>query len=72
MVGTSWISRKWGIFEKGRGGGVGGYDSPDQLWKFFSTVVIQNNRNHGQRPRNWEKDIRSQHCGKMILNVMTL
>ena len=67
-MGTSWISRKGGIFEKSGGG----MTPPHQLWKFFSAVVIKNYRNQGQRPRNWEKGIGSQHCGKMILNIMTL
>ena len=66
-MGTSWISRKGGIFEKGEG-----YDCPYELWKFFSAVVKKNYRNQGQKLRNWEKDIESQYCGKMILNIMTL
>ena len=67
-MGTSWISRKGGIFEKGGGR----YDLAHQLWKFFSGVVIKNYRNQGQRPRNCEKGIGSQHCEKMNLNIMTL
>ena len=72
--GTSWISRKGEIFEKG--GGVhlekGKYESPYQLWKFFSAVVTKNYRNQRPSPGNFKKDIGSQHCGEIILNRMTL
>ena len=38
--------------------------------EILSVVVIKNYRNQGQRPRNREKDIGSQHCGKMVLNII--
>ena len=73
LLQKSWISRKARILEKAV------YDphfppTPHsahyQLWKYFSSVVITNYRNQGQRLRNWEKDIGSQHCAKIILNIM--
>ena len=82
--GAFWISRKGRIFEtwEGVGGGGGGgggvhlekevYDPPYQLWRFLSAVVTRNYRNQGQRPRNWENGIGSQHCGEVIINIMTL
>ena len=76
--GAFWISRKGRIFEtwEGVGGGVHlekeVYDPPYQLWRFLSAVVIRNYRNQGQRPRNWENGIGSQHCGEVIINIMTL
>ena len=63
--------------KSGEGGGEvhlekGVYDPPYQLWKFLSAVMIRNYRNQGQRPRNWENGIGSQHCGEVIINIMTL
>ena len=70
---TSWISRKGGIFEKGGGSSrKEGSGPPYQLWKILSAGVIKKYRNQGQRPRNWEKDIGSQHCVNMFLNIMKL
>ena len=70
-MGTSWISRKGGIFEKGGHLEKGGM-TPLPTMEILSAVVIKNYRNQGQRPRNREKDIGSQHCGKMVLNIITL
>ena len=46
--------------------------TPLSTMEILSAVVIKNYRNQGQRPRNREKDIGSQHCGKMVLNIITL
>ena len=62
---------KGGFLERGSSR-KGDCDPLYQPWKCFSAVMIKNYRNQGKRQRNWEKDIRSQHCGKMILNIMTL
>ena len=70
-MGTSWISRKGESLKGGEGGGgLSRKDLPTM--ELFSAVVINSYRNQGQRLRNWEKDIGSQHCGKMILNIITL
>ena len=71
-MGTSWISRKEGIFEKGGSSRKGGGMTSLPTMEILSGVVIKNYRNRGQRPRNREKDIGSQHCGKMVLNIITL
>ena len=72
-MGTSWVSRKGGIFEKWGGGHLeNGGMTPIPTMKILSAAVIKNYRNQGQRSRNWEKYIGSQHCGAMVLNIITL